>query len=193
MTSFLKSFFGNLLGDNSSISTDEKIDIPFLDKNSKYKFAKGIALKDEHGIRAAKSYGWVIALNTLYKHFDQTEHYFRIGTQEQDTNIIKSLSDGVLHALYKRTGFVPAEFYRLTDSDRLSTGNDIVSQCFSNIDPEITEKVKKHLRTGYIICDVRRGVLRDYEIKKENEKAIELIKLIAAETNTVIPIVATSM
>ena len=167
MATFLNITKNKLTEENLPIIAEANIDIPFLEPTIKPNFAKGIKLHDDNGKIAAKTFGWLFSLKSIYKQFDEEKHYFRIADTEIDTEQIANLSLGVLQATLKRTQNVPAKFYNLTDKEKLITGKYIINQSLDVYEDQDEERMKEFLKDSYIICDIITKEKSSYQIQKE--------------------------
>ena len=192
MTSFFSSFIGRITGSNVTLAPSENVEVPFLSNiDNKPKFTKGIAILDDHGTKAAKHYGWLLSLDTFYQHYDIKYHSFRIGNTNNDNELVEKLSEGILHANFKRTGQAPREYYKVTENDKLETGRDIIRHCLQEYGDEKVKQIKEILGNRFVLCEIKKSE-RLYKNKiKEDQEAKELLTKIATETGIVIPIVLT--
>ena len=115
----LGSYFSSKVVLETSKMTEE---IEELDLGEGRIYAPGLALLDDIGIKSARTSGWVMGLNTLWKKFDKKLYNFSFQNGEQLKNTLNYLSLGVINCKFKRTNETPIRFHECNQECRYAVG-----------------------------------------------------------------------
>lgn len=109
---YFKSKLSNYFASNVVLETSQMVeDIKDLNLGDNRIYAPGLALLDDIGIKSARTSGWVMGLNTLWKHFDEDNYYLRIENNEKLKLTLNYLSLGVVNCKFRRTNETPIRYH----------------------------------------------------------------------------------